>query len=253
MATALGMGVLSRLVKKAVTDLFIRSKVRLGIYRPQKGSPSRLYVTVDPRFTIPGVYEMSARDRGTIPRHHAIEEIGRVASSYLDAQKHSAIAAATRVVDAALRSGRARPEGLRKELAQAVSKIIERLEPAVMRIVSSECTAARNLGGLEAITKAGEDRGIKDPVVYFISVNDQYRCKDCTSIHTLDGVVPRVWKLSEVSRSYHVRGEDKPSIFGLHPNCRCELNYLAPGYGFVGGSMVRFVALDHDEFRKQRG
>lgn len=211
---------LNAFCRAAIEKLFLRAKLRCGVVNEPSDHSKRLYVTIDPRYTIPGLYDAAAREGGVIPRFGALDELRKVAASYLDAQKAQAQAAVTRVVDALLAPGRKPATSIRADLAEALGEVVKRLEPAVERIVETEAIAARNLGALEVTTKIATDQGIDDPTVYFVVVRDQYLCAECKRLHLLpDGSTPRVWHLSEVSRAYHRRGEDRPSIFGGHPHC----------------------------------
>jgi hypothetical protein len=35
-------------------------------------------------------------------------------------------------------------------------------------------------------------------------------------------------------------------------NCRCKISYLPPGYGFDEKGRIKFISLNHDEFKIQR-
>ena len=66
-----------------------------------------------------------------------------------------------------------------------------------------------------------------------------------------DGKTPRVWKLDELSHGYNKKGEDSPSIGGLHPHCRCTLVTLMPGYGFSAGGFVQYKKAGYSEYNAQ--
>lgn len=247
----------ARVAREAVTRLFLRSQVRMGLTTTKKGD-RQIVVTASPGMTIPSVYEAAVRLGGMTPRLTRLAHIRRVAAGYLEAQKENAVAAVTRVVTgvieaADLGSRLVLPDQVRKDLVAALAPVFARLEPAVERIVASEAVAARNMGHADVIQRQGQQAGQADPTLYFVVVRDGKTCGECRRVHLLpDGVTPRVWRMSEVSASYHVRGDDRPSWFGMHPRCRCEPKWLAAGYGFTAGGMVRFVALAHDELREQR-
>ena len=79
-----------------------------------------------------------------------------------------------------------------------------------------------------------------------------HNCSECARLHLMpDGITPRVWKVSEVTFGYHVKGENSPKFGGLHPNERCTPVGLSAGYGFQGGSL-RWIAEAYDEWKKQR-
>jgi hypothetical protein len=94
---------------------------------------------------------------------------------------------------------------------------------------------------------------IKDPVVFFIATRDPYLCRECRRLHFLaDGVTPRCWYFSEIGEGPHRRGDRRPKKGGLHPNCRCSMALMMPGYGFNREGFVTFVDLDYNEIASQR-
>lgn len=236
----------------AVERLFQRQKLRLGLVRQPTGD-KRLYISTS-KMTLPGLVEVAAREHGIVARRSLIEEVRKVAAGYMNAQEEAAKAAVTRVVGQVVGGvrGLMTPE-TRKHLRAALANVMTRVEGAVERIVDTEATAARNLAGTQAVTTMATAAGEDDPIVFWIITRDGKACHECVSVHTIDGTTPRLWRLSECSRSFHVRGEDRPSLLGIHPSCRCSgPNYLARGYGFDAGGHLKFVALGHEAMGEQR-
>lgn len=245
---------LAAAARAAVERIFTKQKLRLGLQRPGRGD-KRLTVTVEPVLTLPGLFHRAAREHGAEPRRGGFEEVRRVAAGYLDAQAEVAKAAVTRVVTQVI----TRAEGLvtdevRDQLRDALKNVLERLGGAVERIVDTEATAARGLAGMEAIGAVSAAAGVQDPVIFWVIVRDGKVCPECRRLHLWDdGVTPRVWRRSEVSATYHVRGGGTPSFLGLHPHCRCEVTTLLPGWGFDADGHVKYIAPGHDEYARQRG
>ena len=120
-------------------------------------------------------------------------------------------------------------------------------------IAAGEGAKARNLGTIMDISKAASFDGIDDPVIGFVGVNDDKTCEECRRLFLMpDGVTLRLWKTSECSFGYFKRGDNVPSILGLHPRCRHLPTSIPSGYGFKNGK-ITFVSLEHDELKKQRG
>jgi hypothetical protein len=235
----------------AVDRLFVRAKVRAGVVRTPTGD-KRLMVSTGP-VTLPGLFELTSREHGTAPRPGALEDVRRAAAGYLDAQAAAVKAAAGRLVGQIVSGEGLMTPKQKKELVGALDRLLTRATAAVDRIVNTEATAVRNLAGLDAIAAMATHGGVDDPNVFWVIVRDGKVCKECVRLHTVDGSRPRVWKLSEVAKTYHERGQNFPSIFGLHPHCRCTQTYLAPGYGFDSDGFVKFVGIHHDEHKAQRG
>lgn len=238
--------------REAVARLFVRSKLRLGVIRPP-GGDKRLFLSVDPAYTLPAVYEEAAREHGIVGRRAGLAEVRRTAAGFLEAQKESAQAAVGRVVHRIVdRAGGVLTPKTKKELRGALDMLFTRITAAVDRIVDTEVTAARNYAGDEAIVAMNTAAGVEDPVIFWVISHDNAVCSECVKIHTIDGKVPRLWYLSEASAAYHVRGEDRPSLQNLHPHCRCLRTTLLPGWGFDASGNVKFVAIGHKEIEKQR-
>lgn len=135
--------------------------------------------------------------------------------------------------------------------------IDEELDSALnhfVTIAAAEGAKAKNMGVAFSIARYAAINNIEDPTVFFVTAKDDKVCEECKRLHLLpDGVTPRVWKFSELKFTYHKKGENNPSVNGLHPFCRCYLTVLPKGYGFDANGQIKFISLDHDEYKKQRG
>jgi hypothetical protein len=107
---------------------------------------------------------------------------------------------------------------------------------------------------MDAITKINAASGVSDPIVFFVVVRDQTLCPECKRLHLMpDKTTPKVYKLSEVGAGYHTKGDSDPKMGGLHPNCRCCLVTLMPGYGFDSAGMVTYKSPGWSEYDHQHG
>jgi hypothetical protein len=139
-------------------------------------------------------------------------------------------------------------------LGGTISDLWGEITSDVKRIVETESTIARNSSLMDSISKVNLSAGINDPLVFFVVVRDNTLCKECLRLHVQpDGVTPRVWRMSEVGSGYHKKGDPNPKIGGLHPNCRCILVTLLPGYGFDATGHVEYKTPGYDEYKTQRG
>lgn len=246
-----------RLARDIISRLFLKTRIRMGLTVTPRGD-RRLTVEANPRLSVVSLYEAAVRAGGGIPRLTRLAHLRRVASGYLEAQKEAAVAAVSRVVGgvvgaADLTSRVVLPDQVRKDLIVGLDTVLQRLRPAVERIVSTEAVAARNFGDLEIVQRQGQQAGVADPATFFVVVRDGQLCGECRRVHLMpDGITPRVWRQSEISGSYHRRGEDRPSAFGMHPNCRCRPRALLPNYGFDERGMLTYVGPGHDELARQR-
>ena len=240
-----------RQISSSVDSIFRRIKWR--VLGPNYSAPIEdgklKYIK---RWSLPGLYHSAAVEEGVEPNERMLNSLMTIAEGYLDAEAERTKAKITHAVHVSLNKNPDDP--FEDILIEELKPVWEEAVHAVVKIVDTEGTTARNLGTLEGVSKAGAMLGNEDPYVFFIPVRDNDLCAECKRVHLLpDGKTPRVFKTSEVSTGYHDRGTESPSVSGLHPHCRCSLTGMARGYGFDGGGMIRFVALDHDEYRAQRG
>ena len=151
--------------------------------------------------------------------------------------------------EASIKGQRADPAQIQAAITEEMNKARNRLQT----IVESESTKLRNLGTLMSITRMAASVGDNDPTVFFVVVRDNVTCKECLRLHMMpDGTTPRLWKFSELKQGYHKRGENNPSAFGLHPHCRCTLNYLTRGFGFNEKGKLSYQSEGFDLYSQQR-
>lgn len=227
-----------RLKRRVLGEGYVDKRIRLGVV---------------PDLTLPSLFRQASVEERNRPNIDLMESLMRTAEGYLEAQRIATKTKTVHAVESFLREAEHRDEDIdfSTVLGGQLSSIMEHAEDGVKRIVDTEATHVRNVGTLDGILKVNTASGVEDPTVFFIVVRDEHLCDECKRLHLLDdGVTPRVWKLSQVGHGYHKRGEENPKLGGLHPNCRCSLGTLLPGYGFKGG-MVHFISPDHDEYEKQ--
>jgi hypothetical protein len=174
------------------------------------------------------------------------------AHGYIESLKGSTKSNVTERVDAIVRESKMRGERpteaqinaiLEEEFSKAKSKMIA--------IAEAEATKMRNMGTMTDISRMASQVDDSDPNVFFVVVRDGSTCKECIRLHLMpDASTPRIWKLSELKQGYHKRSENVPSVFGLHPHCRCTLTYLSKGFAFKDGRLT-YVSENHDERARQ--
>lgn len=107
-----------------------------------------------------------------------------------------------------------------EEMAVILDEEMKSAESQINTITNSEATKSRNTGKALEILKVAEGQNDEDPDVFFVMTRDNVTCKECIRLHLMpDMVTPRVWKLSQLSHDYHKKGENYPSVNGLHPHC----------------------------------
>lgn len=239
-----------KLIRAAVDMVFDRAKGRvLGPH----AVPKQIAIGYNRAWSLPGIFEEAARAEGYVPDLKTLRQLLDIAGGYIDATRERTKTKVVHEVSAFLKD--AHMSGVKTDLPTVLGgKLTEVMNDAVVsmrRIIETETNNVKNVGVLEGAIRINASQGISDPVVYFVSVNDASRCSECERLHTIDGVTPRLWKLSQVGHGYHTKGDPNPKIGGLHPNCRCTMATLLLGFGFVGGR-VTFIERTHDEYANQR-
>ena len=242
-------------VKKigAAVDLVFDRVLAKFLERPP--GDKRIVIGRRPRATLPSIFRTASEEERAPVNEHALNTLMQVAEGFVEAQRSRTKAHVVKAVASWLDEAHAGgvETDLETVLGGELALVFGKAHEDVKRILDTEATVARNTGTLEGIVRVNAASGIGDPTVYFIVVHDGDLCEECLRLHLLDDeVTPRVWRLSELKRGYHKKGEDRPALGGEHPHCRCALATLMPGYGFKGGSL-EWVGVDHDELAAQRG
>lgn len=205
-------------INKSIELVFDKLKTRFLGPNPD----NRIMVTYNHPLSLPGLFESAASEEGTKPHIDTLNNLVEAASSYLDASQEQAKARTVTAIRQFLSD--ASVNGIdtdwRTVLGGQLADIWKDVSNNVERIIHTETAGAKNISVMDGIIKVNESMGIGDPVVYFVVVHDGDLCAECKRLHLLEDLItPRCWKLSELSHSYHVKGEDKPSVTGEHPHC----------------------------------
>ena len=201
--------------------------------------------------SLPGLYESACRGVGGTPRTETVGNLLDLASDYVDALQSRTEAELKAVVIAADTGNRHDVQGPETD---RVKDVLDKAAADLQRIADTESQRARQMGAVDGIAEVAASVGDEDPTVYFVVVRDDKLCDECKRLHLLeDGRTPRCWLLHEISADYHKKGGDVPTLYGLHPHCRCSITYLTRGYGFNSAGYVRWIGADHDEIKSQRG
>lgn len=249
---------MNSLSKKAVKDIKnvfekLFNKLKYKLLGPQSVA-QKIYKKFEWHFSIPGIFESASRIEGVSPSEETLATVTEIASEYIDSYKSRAVARVVNEIEASLNEARIteKKTDIQTLVGNKVNEIMSDISSSVEIIVESEAQKAKNIATFDGITKMSAYLGDEDPVVCFITSKDEKVCEECIRIHCLeDGITPRVWKTSEIKHSYHKKGDEYPSIMGLHVNCRCQIVPVRPGFGFVNG-FVTHLGNDHDELKKQR-
>lgn len=242
----------TKLIEVAVDHIFEAMKAQaLG----PEAVGKRLFIGHDPFLSLPGIFEHASQLEGAPVDKETLDNLVKIAGNYFEAAKFRAKARVINALESYLKSIQATEENtdISKVVSQQLSSVWDNVTSDVVRIVDTEASKFKSIGILDGIVRANAQIGINDPTVYFIVVRDQSLCDECRKIHMRpDGIIPRAWKLSQVSHQYHVRGDFFPSLGGLHPHCRCTMGTILPGWGFDQSGMLTWKGDGWDEYAMQQ-
>lgn len=206
-------------------------------------------------YTLTSLFESASKQEGLTGRAEVLDSLVNIAGSYIDSQKEHAKGKIVQQVQAFLTDAEAK--GVKVDpavvLGGQLADTMAKVRQNVTRILETETTSVRNMAIHDAIGRIGATLGNDDPTVYFVVVRDNSCCDECLRLHLMPDGSPRLWKLSQVKAGYHKKGEEFPSISGLHPNCRCIMSHLLRGFGFDSAGAVTYIGMDHDEHTKRQG
>lgn len=240
-------------IHELVDDFFDRMSIRLIGNVPSLRNRKSIIFTSKPDYTLAHLFLKGLETDKPLPAEvEAMKNILSTAEEYIKSLRAKTKATLTEKIDAYVKEKRIKgyaPSSV--DIKQHVEDAFSSARSHFKTIAEAESTKARNMGKAMNIGKVAAAQGVQDPNVFFVVIKDNVTCKECIRLHLLPDGTPRVWKLSEVKFGYHKKGENNPSVSGLHPHCRCSLSFLAPNFGFKNGQ-VSYISEGHDEYKKQR-
>lgn len=222
-------------ITKMVDKLFDDLK---GRYLGPEAVGKRMIVGYMRDFSLPGIYQEALVTEGGKFDEEILKALVSSAGNYIDSHREKAKAEVVRAITAFLTkqrvSGSVDSDKLFEEMTKELDKQWTKVTHSVERVIDTEASQARGAGLLSGVIEAAIDAGDPDPVVYWVVSKDSRTCDECKRLHLMpDGITPRLWYLSEVSHAYHVKGENFPSIGGLHPHCFTGSMYLHTSEGQI--------------------
>ena len=151
----------------------------------------------------------------------AMKKLLGTAHDYLDGLKNRTMATVSNEIDSYVidQQNKGQPVSDLEIQRKLIDGLIK-AKSGLNTIAAAETTKIRNVGTAMQISRVAADMGVGDPNISFLTIRDGIRCRECLRVHVLpDKITPRVFKMSQVSSSYHVNGSEYPSLGGLHPHC----------------------------------
>ena len=212
-------------INKVVEDIFDRIALQFIGDIPKLKYKKLLLISHEPHFGLANLFIQAMANKAPNPiEADALKSLLESSHGYIEALKNRTRSNITERIDGAVKEAQLRKEKVTEETVQALmAEELNKAKAHLRAITESESTKLRNVGALMDISRVSSSIGDPDPNVFFVVVKDGKTCNECLKIHLEPNqVTPRVWKLSELKQSYHKRGEEFPSAFGLHPHCFTE-------------------------------
>lgn len=242
-------------INKIVEDVFDRIALQFIGDIPKLKHKKLLLISSHPNLGLANLFIQAMANRTPNPvESDVLKSLLESSHGYIESLKNRTRSNVAERVDGLVKEARLRGEKVSPEqIGEVVAEEMQRAKSHLVTVIESESTKLRNLGTMMDISRVSASVGDRDPSVFFVVVKDNTTCPECIKLHLMpDKVTPRVWKFSELRQSYHKRGEEAPSAFGLHPHCRCTLTYLTEGFGFDKYGKLAFRGNGHDEHARQR-
>ena len=241
-----------KLIEGAVESLF--SKIRAHSLGNEPPTGKQLYISYKPELTLSGLFHSAAQEEGAVPDKGVLKTLLNISGSYIDAAQARAKAKVLHAVHSAIQEAGHKGEvpKIRKVLEEKLAEVMEDAQSDMRRILETESTTVRNVSIYDGIIKGNLLAGVSDPICYWHVVRDEHACDTCKRLHLLsDETTPRLWKLSQAKSGYGKHDDEVPCIGPRHPNCRCILGTLLPGYTFKNGR-VTYHSPGWDEYANQQ-
>ena len=242
-------------LNKIVEDIFDNIALQLIGDIPKLQDKKRLVISASPNLGLANLFVQAMKNKtpNSIERG-VLKSLLTTSHGHIESLKHKTMSNITERLDGLARESKLQKRKIEKEEIDAiVNEEFKKDKRNLEAIAEYESTKLRNLGTMMDITAVSASIGDEDPSVFFVVIKDNVTCKECIRLHLMpDQVTPRIWKLSELKQSYHKRGEDAPSAFGLHPHCRCTLVYLSRGFGFDKAGNIKYKEEGFDAYLAQR-
>jgi hypothetical protein len=243
-----------RLINSTVENLFDRMALNLLGDIPELRNRKVAFFSTSPNMGLANLFVQVLNRAPNQLESDVLKGLLTTAHTYIESLKNKTKASIETEIDAYIKDRNLRGESVSElDVQKSIIDGLIKAKSHIKTIADTEATKTRNIAQTMQITKVAADMNVRDPSVIFICVHDNKLCEECSRLHLMeDKITPRVWKLSELGYGYHKKGDSNPKVGGLHPNERCTLTFLAPGYGFSRGK-VAYISPDHDEYLKQRG
>lgn len=242
-------------IGEVIEDLFDKMAIDLLGNIPRLRNKKTLFISSQPNFGLANLFiqAMGNKDLNNIEKD-VVRGTLDSSFNYIESLKNKTKSTVVESLDALIKEKsliNSKPTDA--EINAVIEEEFNKAKNHMKTIAEAESTKVRNMGVLTDISRVASSIGDSDPNCFFVIVRDGNVCKNCMRLHMMpDKKTPRVWKLSELKQGFFKRGEDRPSVCGIHPFCRCALSYLSSGFGFDSAGYVTYIKENFDAFKEQR-
>jgi hypothetical protein len=222
---------------------------------PKLKNKKLLVISSERNFGLANLFVQAMQNKTPNPiEQDILKSILNSAHGYIESLKNKTASNIVERIDGLAREASLKNQKMDEDEVQAIlNEEMKRTSSNLQSLVESESTKFRNLGNAMEISRVASSLEDMDPTVFFVVVRDNKLCSECRRLHLMpDGVTPRLWKLSELKQGYGKRGDETPSLFNRHPNCRCTLTYLSSGFSFDKKGKIAYRSENFNALEWQR-
>lgn len=243
-------------IKELVEHLFDRISLKLLGNIPSLKNRKNLFFSADKHVGLANLFVQAMNNKQpNILEEDVLKGLLDSSHGYIEALKNTTRSNIVEQVDGLIKEAKANGRTVNEdEVKEVLMKEFKKAKSAIKMTAESSGTKIRNVGSVMDIARVASERGINDPNVFFSVIRDRNTCQWCIKNHLREDGTPRVFKLSEIRHGFLSTEEKKAgevSVCGAHPECRCTISYLSPGFGFKWGKL-EYISQYHDEYSKQR-
>lgn len=238
-----------------VEDLFDQIALQFIGNIPKLKNKKMLIISSSPNLGLPNLFIQALKNKTpNLIEQDVLKSILESAHGYIESLKNKTKSNIVEQIDGLAREANLKNTKMDENDIQSIlDEEMKKAKANLQALVESESTKFRNLGSAMDISRVASAIDDPDPNVFFAVVRDNKLCSECRRLHLMsDGITPRIWKLSELKSGYGKRGDETPSMFNRHPNCRCTMTYLSKGFYFDKSGRIKYQSENFDGYEFQR-
>lgn len=212
-------------ISKIVDNLFDQMAIQIIGEVPRLKNKKLAIISMEPHFGLGHLFVQAMQNKTpNLLEQDILSGLLKIADGHIESLKNKTRSNILEAVDAAARTARISKSKLSPSIVEKIlGEEMQKARSGMNTIIEAESSKFKNFGKVMTISKMAASVGDDDPTCFFSVRKDNLTCVECKKIHLMpDGVTPRLFKFSDLKQGYHKRGEDTPSICGLHPYCFTE-------------------------------